>query len=218
MIELLTHSGNDHTISSAARVSFGDSSNWGQVPDGYTEDRSYKLIQYLAEHKHLCVFRHNLITIRCEAPIFLARQLSKHQAGLTWSEVSRRYVATEPRFHYPDSWRKKPDGNIKQGSAGVHDRNAYWSDRYERQVETMRDMYHEMIDDGIAPEQARMILPQSMLTMWIWSGNLLSFAHIYLERIAKNAQLEAQVFAKDLDQIIRSIFPIAWAALADGDQ
>jgi thymidylate synthase (FAD) len=163
-------------------------------------------------------FRHNQVQVRCHAPIFLARQLGKHQAGLSWNEVSRRYVDSEPEFYMPDAWRGRPDGGIKQGSSSavIPDNKvleAVVKDHYRR---TMR-LYILMIGDRspecVAPEMARMVLPQSMMTSWYWTGNLLAFAHVYKERIAEGAQLEAQHFAKELDHVIRPLFPVSWAAL-----
>lgn len=214
-IELMMHTGNDNAIANAARVSFAAEGDFLSLPEGYSEERCAKLIKYLAKHKHLCPFRHNLITIRCKAPIFLARQLGKHQAGLTWSEVSRRYVSDEPTFWMPTAWRAKPDGSIKQGSGGVHTNSEEIKEWYEEFLADTAAMYEHLVKTGVAPEQARMILPQSMQTEWVWSGNLLAFAHVYKERSNPGAQIEAQEFAAELDKVIRPLFPEAWAALVD---
>ena len=116
MIEYLDHHGSDSAIANSARVSFADFGDWNDIAEGYTEERQTKLISYLATHRHLTPFRHNSISIRCKAPIFIARQLGKHQAGLSWNEVSRRYVKGGIEFHTPESWRAAPEGSIKQGS------------------------------------------------------------------------------------------------------
>jgi thymidylate synthase (FAD) len=195
------------------------SERWmGGYPVDVLSDKDKKLVNYLADHKHLTTFRHNFVQIRCHAPIFLARQLGKHQTGLTWSEVSRRYVDSEPEFYIPDEWRGRPDGSIKQGSSELTDMETCnrADDRYLRAIERTLDCYEGLLRDGVAPEMARMILPQSMMTTWWWTGNLLAFAHVYKERISEGAQLEAQHFAKELDAVIRPLFPVAWQALVGG--
>ena len=216
-IELVDVMGNDSSVSNSARVSFN---KWKEDFDEQDE----KLIKYLAKHRHMTPFRHTQVQIRCKAPIFLVRQLGKHQAGLSWNEVSRRYVKTEPEFFIPDVWRSVPDGSIKQGSGSevvthLRDednvRTISVDSAYRDYIESAVDLYNNMLEDGVAPEMVRMVLPQSMQTEWIWSGNILAFAHVYKERIASGAQLEAQDFAKKLDEIIRPIFPVAWSALVD---
>ncbi|CAM0111790.1 thymidylate synthase [Vibrio phage 5P1c] len=214
--------GDDSSVSNSARVSFN---KWKEDFD----EGDAKLINYLAKHKHMTPFRHNQIQIRCKAPIFLVRQLGKHQAGLSWNEVSRRYVKSEPEFFIPEEWRSIPDGSIKQGSGSKMEFVDIFGDKcssptmeysctdfdYEGFLDIALMYYNHMLNLGVAPEMARMVLPQSMQTEWIWSGNLLAFAHVYKERIASGAQLEAQGFAKKLDEVIRPIFPVAWSALVD---
>ena len=211
-VELIDHMGTDLSTVNSARVSFD------KVKDVF-DDKDEKLIKYLADHKHLTPFRHNAIQLRCHAPIFLARQLGKHQAGLSWNEVSRRYVDTPPEFYMPDEWRGRPDGSIKQGSVVINDHETLnrADDRYLRAVERTLDCYDGLLRDGVAPEMARMILPQSMMTSWYWTGNLLAFAHVYKERIAEGAQLEAQHFAKELDKVIRPLYAVSWSALVGGE-
>ena len=253
-VELIDSMGSDLSTVNSARVSFDKESEFHEEwdydgncpPEGFTEydqydsdmergmsgyrkikDSDKKLIKYLASHKHMTPFRHNQIQIRCHAPIFLARQLGKHQAGLSWNEVSRRYVDSEPKFFVPDEWRGRPDGSIKQGSGGVVDTSEMWTTGYgapQTLDNMLRDvgdyqlcLYTEMLARGVAPEMARMVLPQSMMTSWYWSGNLLAFAHVYKERIAEGAQLEAQWFSEELDKAIRPLFPESWSALVDGD-
>ena len=189
-------------------------------------EKDEKLINYLAKHKHMTPFRHNQIQIRCHAPIFIARQLGKHQAGLSWNEVSRRYVDSEPAFFMPDAWRGRPDGSIKQGSNGFVDKipNLLYDkevrhdikEAYETIVEDALNLYDSMLEAQVAPEMARMVLPQSMMTSWYWTGNLISFAHVYKERKAEGAQLEAQWFADELDKVIRPLYPVSWSALVGG--
>jgi thymidylate synthase (FAD) len=209
-VELIDYMGSDLSTVNSARVSFDKEVDCVEAKDE-------KLIKYLADHKHMTPFRHNQVQVRCHAPIFLARQLGKHQAGLSWNEVSRRYVDSEPEFYIPDEWRGRPDGSIKQGSGGSVRETPIQPQGYDNIV-----LYSDLVDycltwykvnKNIAPEMARMILPQSMMTSWYWTGNLLAFSHVYKERIAEGAQLEAQYFAKELDKIIRPLFPVSWDAL-----
>jgi thymidylate synthase (FAD) len=148
----------------------------------------------------------------------LARQLGKHQAGLSWNEVSRRYVDTPPDFYKPDEWRGRPDGSIKQGSGlnislpQIKD-HGWVTDPYTYATVACAHAYSSMLEHGVAPEMARMVLPQSMMTTWIWSGNLLAFNHVYKERIAEGAQLEAKDFAQKLGVILEQLFPVSFKAL-----
>jgi len=228
-VELVDYMGDDLSTVNSARVSFDKASDWVYVGNGEgiedhldLSNKDTKLIKYLADHKHLTPFRHNAIQIRCTAPIFLARQLGKHQAGLSWNEVSRRYVDTPPEFYTPDEWRGRPDGSIKQGSGGVvisiHDSDDYGRPDtvrylYDYFVKDSLRLYDDMLKGGVAPEMARMVLPQSMQTTWIWSGNLLAFAYVYKERITEGAQLEAQDFAQKLGVILEQLFPVSFKAL-----
>jgi len=223
-VELVNHMGDDLSTVNSARVSFDKESGYEECnEDGcHLHNKDSKLIKYLADHKHFTPFRHNAIQIRCTAPIFLARQLGKHQAGLSWNEVSRRYVDTPPEFYTPDEWRGRPDGSIKQGSGGVvdvlfEDSDMRYSetpqDAYEESLEHCVQTYTTLLDSGVAPEMARMVLPQSMMTTWIWSGNLLAFNHVYKERIAEGAQLEAKDFAQKLGVILEQLLPVSFKAL-----
>ena len=212
-VELIDVMGSDLSIVNSARVSFAKESK-----DMTGADE--RLIKYLASHKHMTPFRHNAIQLRCKAPIFLARQLGKHQAGLTWNEVSRRYVASEPEFYMPSGWRPVPENGIKQGSGEgevditVEDEQGQY-DPYKEAVEVALATYVHMLDAGVAPEMARMVLPQSMITEWIWTGNLLAFAHVYKERSNPGAQLEAGLFAYALEDAIKPAFPSGWEALME---
>jgi thymidylate synthase (FAD) len=214
-VELIDYMGNDLSTVNSARVSF-DKESYFEICDEdgcYLENKDIKLIKYLADHKHLTPFRHNQIQLRCHAPIFLARQLGKHQAGLSWNEVSRRYVDTPPEFYTPDEWRERPEGGIKQGSSGVIADNEPAKRLYASLVNESVLLYNSFVDNNVAPEMALMVLPQSMMTTWYWTGNLLAFAHVYKERISEGAQLEARHFAKELDKVIAPLFPISWKSL-----
>ena len=212
-IELLSHDGSDNSIANTARVSMELGGEWDELPKDYTEAQRDKLLNYLAKHQHTSPFRHNSITIRCNVPIFLARQLGKHQVGMSWNEVSRRYVDEQPEFYYPDEWRSKPNGSIKQGSGKPLKEQLRWMDEYQGVVNHSLDIYNDMLEAGVAPEMARMVLPQSMMTQFVWTGSLMAFAHVYKLRADSHAQVEAQEFAKELDEIISPLFPCAWSVL-----
>lgn len=205
-VELIDSMGNDLRVANVARVSFN---KWKEELD----DKDVKLIHYLAKHEHTSPFRHTAISVRCEAPIFIARQLGKHQVGLAWNEVSRRYVDDEPKFYYPKEWRSKPDGSIKQGSGEPVEHSEHIDNWYIDSIGECTETYNAMLRRGVAPEQARMVLPQSMYTSWIWTGSLQAFHHIYRLRIEEHAQKEAQEFAQMLADVIQPIFPNCWEAL-----
>ena len=205
-VELIESAGGDLSVVNSARVSFNKSVEAMEAGDE-------KLINYLAKHRHDTPFRHNFIQLRCSVPLFLARQLMKHQAGLTWNEESKRYVDDIPEIYYPDEWRERPEKSIKQGSGKRHKYTPRWSRFYEAHMHESLDMYRDMIRDGIAPEMARMVLPQSMMVNFIWSGNLLAFYHVWNLRSGEGAQEEAQLFAELLREAIEPEFPISWKAL-----
>ena len=205
-VELIEAAGGDLSVVNSARVSFNKESSIVTTKDE-------GLINYLAKHRHDTPFRHNFIQLRCSVPLFLARQLMKHQAGLTWNEESKRYVDDIPEIYYPDEWRERPEKSIKQGSGKRHKYTPRWSRFYEAHMHESLDMYRDMIRDGIAPEMARMVLPQSMMVNFIWSGNLLAFYHVWNLRSGSGAQEEAQLFAELLREAIEPEFPISWKAL-----
>ena len=208
-VKLIDHMGSDTSIVNAARVSFGKRVE--EMSEGDT-----KLIKYLAKHNHWSPFGHASLQFRIKAPIFVARQLVKHQVGLTWNEISRRYVDYEPEFYEVDSWRGRPI-NKKQGSS---EEEIVWIDRSTRtdalqsQVETVAlKNYNRMLEAGVAPEQARMILPQSMMTEWYWSGTLYAFARICNLRCAEDAQYETRIVANLINDECEKLFPISWIEL-----
>ena len=208
-VELIDHMGSDASVVNAARVSFGKRIT--EMSEGDT-----KLIRYLAKHNHWSPFGHASVQFRIKAPIFVARQLVKHQVGLTWNEISRRYVDYEPEFYEVDSWRGRPI-NKKQGSS---EEEIEWIDRGTRtdslqsQVETIAlKNYNRMLEAGIAPEQARMILPQSMMTEWYWSGTLYAFARVCNLRCAEDAQYETRIVANLINDECEKLFPISWIEL-----
>jgi thymidylate synthase (FAD) len=208
-VEYIDHMGSDLTVVNAARVSFDKEKT-------VFDDADRKLIRYLVKHHHTSPFRHPQISIRVHVPIFLARQLDKHQVGLTKNEVSRRYVDTPPDIYYPDEWRSKPDGSVKQGSGNTHPYSGSIEDFYETHVRNCLMVYNVLLEHNVAPEMARMVLPQSMVTSWIWTGSLAAFAHMYTLRFEGHAQREAQIFAQELDAVIKPLFPECWELLTRG--
>jgi len=207
-VELIDSAGHDLSIVNSARVSFAKSVN-------SLTDKDAKLINYLAEHQHMTPFRHNFVQLRCKVPLFLARQLMKHQAGLTWNEESRRYVDYIPQFYEPEEFRSRPEGSVKQGSGATVADNEHWCSAYMDHVYESIFLYEEMLKANVAPEMARMVLPQSMMLEFIWSGNLLAFAHVYNLRSGEGSQHEAKQFAELLSKAIQPAFPVGWEALTN---
>lgn len=220
-VALLDHLGTDLTIVNAARVSFDkESALVFDYYDKLNEEDKYKLssqdeklIKYLAKHGHWSPFAHTSIQIRVDAPVFVSRQLVKHQVGGVWNEVSRRYVDDEPTFYFPNKWRKRAE-NVKQGSS---DERFWWwpmgfSD-LEGAQQVLVDVYNKCIQSGMAPEQARMILPQNMMTSWYWTGSLLFFNRVFKQRTDSHAQLETQEVALQIGEICANLFPVSWEAL-----
>ena len=214
MIEatLIDHMGSDISVVNAARVSFGKKSGWasfksGDAHRGVLHDKDRKLIHYLAEHKHLSPFGHCFASFHIKAPVFVARQLVKHKF-LRWNEISRRYVDSEPEFYEPDEWRGRSEDK-KQGSDGVvhiyMDQEMQW----HRQMTS----YTNLINNGVCPEQARMVLPQSMMTEWYWSGSLDAFADMCNLRCASDTQLETRIVANGICNKMKELFPVSWFAL-----
>ena len=206
----INHMGNDLTVVNAARVSFGKTSEMEDDPWGppKLKAKDDKLIRYLAKHKHISPFGHCFASFHVKAPIFVARQLVKHKF-LRWNEISRRYVDDEPEFYVPDVWRGKAD-NVKQGSAGT----VYPDDDLEKfNSQTALRTYKEMLEAGVAPEMARMVLPQSTMTEWYWSGSLDAFAHLCRLRCTSDTQYETRLLADNINEEMSKLFPVSWKAL-----
>lgn len=207
----IDHMGTDLSVVNAARVSFGKKSKLictDLIQGTYDMSKGDKrLIKYLAKHKHTSPFGHAFASFHVKAPVFVARQLVKHKF-LRWNEISRRYVDNPPEFYTPDVWRGK-SADKKQGSEGVC-QPPLWLDSTMNQV---LDLYDQMIHDGVAPEQARMVLPQSMMTEWYWSGSLDAFADMCRLRITPDTQHETKQVALGVDKIMLKLFPVSWIAL-----
>ena len=202
-VELIDHMGSDLSIVNAARVSFA------KVHEEFDEKSDTRLINYLAKHNHWSPFGHASMQFHIKAPVFVARQLVKHQIGLTWNEVSRRYVDTEVEFYEPTEWRLAAE-NKKQGSSEETVKyNLAPAHRFAKEC------YENMLNMGIAPEMARMVLPQSMMTEWYWSGTLYAFARVCNLRCKPDAQKETQNVGWDIDKYARRLFPASWRALRD---
>lgn len=205
-VELIDHMGSDLSVVNAARVSFNKESDT-------VSSKDTKLIKYLAKHNHWTPFGHGSAQFRIKAPVFVARQLMKHQVGLVWNEVSRRYIKTEPEFWSPDYWRQSAE-NIKQGSSEDATPSQNVVDHmYIDATRHCLDAYKAMLDIGVCPEQARTVLPQSMLTEWYWSGTLMAFARVYNLRCSKDAQVETRDVVKPIGEHMEKLFPESWAAL-----
>ena len=243
MIEItyIDHMGNDLTVCNAARVSFGKETEWDyEESDAYsfkqhlkTKDR--KLIQYLAKHKHISPFGHCFASFHIKAPVFVARQLVKHKF-LRWNEISRRYVDSEPEFYQPTEWRGR-SADKKQGSTGEVKVEDYMpvlissnkstvipSDEFgntwdviEDQLDGALALYDALLKMNVAPEQARMVLPQSMMTEWYWSGSLDAFADMCNLRLKDDTQHETTLVAEQIDQIMLDLFPVSWQALMENN-
>ena len=233
--------GSDLSVVNAARVSFGKKSEWEltSLPDtnSYStfdpkvkklSERDAKLIKYLAKHKHISPFGHAFASFHVKAPIFVARQLVKHKF-LRWNEISRRYVDDEPEFYVPDVWRGR-SADKKQGSEGVVDLEILdeWSKRvldtdnykketlgdwYCREEDVKLQLYDALLEAGVAPEQARMVLPQSTMTEWYWSGSLDAFADMCRLRCKEDTQYESRLVADQVSTIMQDLYPVSWAAL-----
>lgn len=220
-VQYVDHMGDDLTVVNSARVSFNKESDWegehhwsGSRQHTLSE-RDQKLIKYLATHKHWTPFAHPQITLRIKAPIFIRTQLFKHKVGFTENEVSRRYVSDPPTVYFP-RWRGKPTNGAKQGSEDfmpIDDDYNTVNRHYEMCVRDALQTYEELLKRGVAPEQARSVLPQGTYTEWWWTGSLAAFARVYAQRSDPHAQWECQQYAAAIGGIIAPFFPHSWAAL-----
>lgn len=206
--EYVSHMGSDLTVANSARVSFNKESQ--PNPDGSLRAADEKLIGYLATHGHTSPFTHPQITLRETVPIFVARQRFKHVVGFTYNEVSRRYVDATPEFYFPKEWRSRPEGSVKQGSGGPIQHSIAAHGKYAAAVAKCEVVYEQLLEMGVAPEQARMVLPQSMLTSYYVTGSLAAFARAYKQRIDAHAQVEIQDLAKQWHTTIGPLFPSSW--------
>jgi len=204
-VEYVDHMGDDLTVVNAARVSFANHKEVFQAGD-------INLIKYLAKHNHWTPFAHPQITLRIKAPIPIRVQFFKHKQGFVENEISRRYVSFKPDFYYPQ-WRGKPEGNAKQGSEDFIELSNRLQTEYKVILHNALETYNSLIEEGVAPEQARFVLPQAMYTEWYWTGSLAAYARFYKQRIDPNAQWEVQKYAEAVGEIIEPLFLVSWKHL-----
>ena len=225
-VTYIDHMGSDLSVVNAARVSFGKKSEAlgtsgivGEPMTPILNDPDKRLINYLAKHKHMSPFGHAFASFHVKAPVFVARQLVKHKF-LRWNEISRRYVDDEPEFYVPDQWRER-SADKKQGSSdtvveflrmqgfgeqSVHDGS------FKHQMHSL-DLYRDMVTAGVCPEQARMVLPQSTMTEWYWSGSLDAFMDMCNLRCKLDTQYETRLVAEYILSEMINLFPVSVEAL-----
>jgi len=237
--------GTDLSVVNAARVSFGKKSAWEPVTlqdrDGpylqevQLKEADAKLIHYLAKHGHYSPFGHCFASFHIKAPIFVARQLVKHEY-LRMNEISRRYVDSEPEFYEPEVWRGRSKDKKQGSSDSTVQNNGWYPDDYKRDKDEdapsnkwvsewlpwgdaimQVGQYNDMIKAGVAPEMARMVLPQSMYTEWYWSGSLDAFANMCNLRLKGDTQYETRLVAQQIDEMMQRLYPISWKALVHND-
>ena len=246
-VELVDYMGSDLSVVNSARVSFNKKSKakssevrkislYGsgevEVEIPKLKERDEKLIRYLARHQHWTPFAHTCITFHIKAPMFVARQLQKHQIGLVWNEVSRRYIKEEPEFYIPDEWRYQAE-NVKQGSSDesikTDDLDIKIKKEYNNEYDWSDDLvlapyeisddakltYKTLLDIGICPEQARMVLPQNTYTEWYWTGSLFAYARVCKLRCAKDTQKETRDIANEILSLCSEIYPVSWKYLTE---
>lgn len=207
-VEYIDHMGSDVNVVNAARVSFAK-----EVKE-FDLTTDTKLINYLAKHDHWSPFAHTCISVRCKVPLWLARQLVKHQVGGNWNEESRRYIDDDPMFWFPKELHTRPD-SAKQGSGDVHPLYNFWLSEVMDSTERNYSLYKDMLGGGIAPEEARFVLPLNTMTNFVWTGSLLFFCRVIRQRQDGHAQLGAQEFAALAANVVKPLYPHSWAALME---
>lgn len=244
--ELIDHMGSDLSIVNAARVSFDKESEWGpdgrlsdadailirylargmsskewekiiqEAMDAKTKDVLLDCFDRLNADPHWTPFAHTAISLRMQAPLPVRTQCFKHKQGFVENEESRRYISSTPTLFVPDEFRAAPTGSVKQGSGNAHHDSEFWRSRYLDQCNSAIQLYQDMIEDGVCPEQARFVLPQGVEVKWVWTGNLYSFANFYNKRTDPHAQKETADLARQVGSIIKPLFPVSWEALTEG--
>ena len=212
----IAHMGKDLTVANAARVSFGKTSEMEDDPWGppKLKKKDDKLIRYLAEHKHISPFGHCFASFHIKAPIFVARQLVKHKF-LRWNEISRRYVKDEPDFYQPKLRAATKDK--KQGSGDPLILSIQQDEVIQQNHIQAVKQYRYLLQTGVCEEQARVVLPQSTMTEWYWSGSLDAFADMCNLRCKSDTQEETRQVARQIDHKMIELFPVSWDALTDND-
>ena len=223
-VTLLDHLGSDLTVVNAARVSFSKRSTWGQknpIGGNVLELKDAKLIQFLATNEHWTPFGHPQLQLHMKMPIFCARQFMRSNVGVCYNEMSRRYVDSPPEFYEPKEWRARPDKSIKQGSAGVVPNVIDYAGEPCGGENTSHGhavvIYNQLLEQGVAPEMARMVLPVSMYTEFWATMSLAACARIVKLRIDPHAQWEIVQYARAINDLVRPLFPVSWPALLGAD-
>ncbi len=197
-VELLSHFGSDTMVANTARVSFAKEAS------NYTEEQNAKLINYLYKHGHTSCFRHPQLQFRIKCPIFTERQLFKHQVGISVNSISGRYVDFSDSYYYIDEWRKQSKSS-KQGSEGLIDNQTRANGIQEEVIDFCKTKYNELLELGVAKEQARSVLTLSLETEFIWTGSMLAFLHLCKLRIKEDAQQETREIAQMMLNQVKAI-------------
>jgi thymidylate synthase (FAD) len=208
-VKYINHMGNDLMVVNAARVSFNKQSK-------ELSDKDIKLINYLAKHKHWTPFAHPQICLHIKAPFPIRTQFFKHKVGFVENEVSRRYVDDDPEYFYP-RWSYRPEGSMKQGAGDNVELDLQNKSYlvYANAIDMCHSAYQSLLQNGIAPEQARMVLPLGTYTEWYWTGSLAAYARFYAQRSDPHAQAEIREYAEEVGSIISGLFPVSWSALTN---
>lgn len=244
-VKYIDHMGHDVRVADIARQSFAkqnirlqdemndrDMSLIKMLGSGYTSDERLALVEAMlnigtnaeaialinsirGKATHWTPFAHCMIQTQCKAPIPIRAQAFKSKIGFVENEESRRYITSTPELFIPDEFRCTPDGNIKQGSGGAHKDSEFWVLNYKNLCDGAIALYEKMIKDGIAPEQARFILPQGVMVNWTWTGSLAAYARFHLLRSDSHSQKEIQEFAGQHADIASELFPVSFKALTE---
>lgn len=216
-VRLVDSMGNDLSIVNAARVSFASESKEMSAKDAH-------LIDFLIRENHMSPFRHACITFEIKAPMMVARQHWKYVVGSdhtmdSWNESSRRYITSEPEFYIPgvDYWRLAPD-NKKQGSGGPIGpwTGSLLTTELSRYIEQGEALYSMAMENGVAPEQARLFLPAYGLYVYYrWTCSLQSVALFLNQRLEEEAQFEIREYAKAVFSLAKEVFPISLDGLVE---
>ena len=211
-VDYVSHMGDDLTVVNAARVSLAKETS-------SLRDRDKSLLRFLAENGHWSPFGHPQVTFRVHAPIFVARQLMRHKEGLHINELSRRYTEGGLAFYEPEVWRKRPTTRMAPVDQAL---DPWWAAEADTTLSAAyaaaEDRYNELIELGVAPEQARMVLPQGLMTTWYWTGSLAAFARVYRLRATPEAQQDTAGVALQIGDHMRRLFPLSWPLLTEGTE
>ena len=220
-VEYISHMHTDASVCNAARISFNKETTLELNKENRSSlsEKDYKLVKYLAKHGHWTPFAHPQITLRIKAPISIRTQCFKHKQGFVENEISRRYVTIVPEFYSPN-WRTSPTQGAKQGSETFMKEGTekeLCKEKYNRAAQKCLSIYDELVNSGIAPEQARFILPQGTYTEWWWTGSLAAYARFYKQRVDPHAQWEIREYAQAVSKIIEELFPESWYCLTESE-